>query len=166
MVSARAWAECDGGTPSPSTISPTLNRVHPCLCSIVFLYPFLRFFFTNLSIGLFVFSITVNSHRATQLGIASNASSVPATLRSCFPSAAGDRIAYSRDPTSSIRVSARVVPGGWGGESVGTVRTSRGWRRYVRECSLARRYRPEEGVEELRRSRSASSVVVGSDGGA
>lgn len=43
----------------PTKTSPTLSRVHPCLCSIVFLYPFLLFFKSFLSIGLLVCSITV-----------------------------------------------------------------------------------------------------------
>jgi hypothetical protein len=118
-------------SPSPISISPTLNLVHPCLCWIVFLYPFLLFVFTIFSNGLFVCSKIVNLHLTTHSGKASKVPSNPhgIVFRKTFPSAAGDRIEYSLDPTSNILVKSSVVPGGCNGFKVGRVSISRGWSR-------------------------------------
>lgn len=78
--------------------------------------------------GLFVCSSTVKSHLTIQGGNVSNVPSMPFgwLFLISLPSAAGERIEYSLDPTSSMRVNDNVVPGGWSGWSVGKVRMSRG----------------------------------------
>lgn len=118
---------------SPRCISPTLNLVQPCLCCIVFLYPFLLFVLIIVSSGLLVCSKTVKSHLTIHSGKLSIPPSPPCPLPSCFrislPSAAGDLIEYSLDPTSNILDNDNVVPGGWSGLRVGSVKISLGWSR-------------------------------------
>ena len=126
-------------SPLPSTMSPTRNLVQPGFRLIVFLIPPLRLYLNLVIITPLVCSSTVTSHRTTLDGtVAKLRESQSKYLRKTFPSAAGDRIAYSLDPTSRIRVRFSVVPGDLSGLSVGIVRISRGWRMYVREWSRAR----------------------------
>lgn len=120
-------------------ISPTLSLVHPFFSLIVFWYPFLLFFFILVSTGLVVCSSTVKSQVTISLGIVGKLlASQSIDFLSSLPSAAGDLIAYSLQPTSRIRVRASFVPGLCSGFSLGRVRISRGWRRYVRACNRAK----------------------------